>query len=74
IMLLEKGRLCIKKYGRDAGSKAVITKVNNDNTVMIVTSKRNAKERKCNVNHLEFLSEIINVDDKEAVKKALGIV
>ncbi|MEM0106811.1 MAG: hypothetical protein QXD11_02225 [Candidatus Micrarchaeaceae archaeon] len=73
-MLLEKGRLCIKKYGRDAGSKAVITKVNNDNTVMIVTSKRNAKERKCNVNHLEFLSEIINVDDKEAVKKALGIV
>ncbi len=72
-MLLEKGRVCIKKYGRDAGSKAVITKINQDGTVMVLTSKRNARERRCNPNHLELLAETIDVENKEVVKKVLGI-
>jgi large subunit ribosomal protein L14e len=70
--LVEVGRVCIKKYGRDAGDKAVITKVVDTNTVNVMTSRR-LKERKCNIKHLEFLSEKIEVNNKEQVAKALEI-
>ncbi len=71
-MLLEQGRVCIKKYGRDAGSRAVVTKVLGKGFVSIVSSGRQ-KERRCNVSHLEFLNEKIDVDDKALVNKTLGI-
>jgi large subunit ribosomal protein L14e len=70
--LLETGRLCIKKLGRDAGSRAVVTEVVDDRFVKIITAKRQ-KERKCNVSHLEFLNEKIDPKDKAAVNKTLGI-
>lgn len=70
--LLEVGRVCIKKYGRDAGSKAVITKVVDKNTVHVSTSVR-IKERKCNINHLEFLSEKIDPKNEEQLYRALEI-
>ena len=70
--LIEVGRVCIKKYGRDAGSRAVVTKVLDKNFVNIITAVRQ-KERRCNTNHLEFLKESINVNDKELVNKTLGI-
>jgi ribosomal protein L14E/L6E/L27E len=70
--LIEIGRVCIKKYGRDAGSRAVITKVLGDGFVNVVTSVRQ-RERRCNANHLEFLNEVINVSDKELVNKTLGV-
>lgn len=69
---MEAGRLCIKKLGRDAGSKAVVTQVVDDRFVKIITAKRQ-KERKCNVSHLEFLNEKIDPKDKAAVNKTLGI-
>ncbi len=72
-MLLEEGRICIKRYGRDAGNKAVVTKVLDHNFVMIVSSLRNKKERRCNTAHLEFLSEKIDPHNKDAINKALGI-
>jgi ribosomal protein L14E/L6E/L27E len=72
-MLLEEGRICIKRYGRDAGSKAIVTKVLDHNFVMIVSSLRNKKERRCNTAHLEFLSEKIDPNNKDAINKALGI-
>ncbi|MDE1828121.1 MAG: 50S ribosomal protein L14e [Candidatus Micrarchaeota archaeon] len=70
--LLEVGRVCIKKYGRDAGSKAVITKIVDKNTVHVSTSVR-LRERKCNVNHLEFLSEKIDPKNDEQLYRALEI-
>ena len=70
--LIEVGRVCIKKYGRDAGSRAVVTKVLDNNFVNIVTAVR-PKERRCNTNHLEFLKEMIDVKDKELVNKTLGM-
>ncbi len=70
-MLLEVGRVCMKKYGRDAGSRAVITAVQG-NRVMVITAER-PKERKCNPNHLEFLNEVIDAKNKELVNKTLGI-
>ncbi len=70
--LVEVGRVCIKKYGRDAGSKAVITKVIDRNTVHVVTSTR-PRERKCNVDHLEFLSEKIDPRNEEQLYRTLEI-
>jgi ribosomal protein L14E/L6E/L27E len=70
--LIEVGRVCIKKYGRDAGSRAVIVKVLDKGFVNVVTSVRQ-RERRCNTNHLEFLNEVINAGDKELVNKTLGV-
>ena len=63
-MLIEEGRICIKKFGRDAGQRAVILKAIDQNFVSIATHSR-PKERRCNVRHLEFLSEKIDPKDKE---------
>ena len=70
--LIEVGRVCIKKFGRDAGSRAVITKLIDKNFVNIITTER-PKERKCNVKHLEFLGEKIDPNDKAQLQKVLGI-
>jgi len=71
-MLLQVGRVCVKKFGRDAGSRVVITGLVDNNFVKVMTSKR-PKERRCNTAHLEFLDEIVDVSNKEQVYKALGI-
>ncbi|MGC8649016.1 MAG: 50S ribosomal protein L14e [Candidatus Micrarchaeia archaeon] len=71
-MLLQPGRICIKKLGRDAGSRAVITSVEKDGFVKIITAER-SKERRCNPSHLEMLNEIIDIKNKEAVAKAIGL-
>lgn len=70
--LVEVGRVCMKKFGRDAGKRAVITKVIDANFVNVMTSVR-LKERRCNVRHLEFLSEKVDAGNKEQVAKALEI-
>jgi Ribosomal protein L14E/L6E/L27E len=72
-MILEVGRVCIKKYGRDAGKKAVITAVEDDGFVRILTAAR-AKERRCNPRHLEFLAQKVDVKDREAIEDAIGSV
>ncbi len=72
-MLLQEGRICIKRYGRDAGSKAVVTKVVDSNFVMILSSIRHKKERRCNTAHLEFINELVDVKNKDAINKVLGI-
>jgi ribosomal protein L14E/L6E/L27E len=71
-MLLQPGRICIKKLGRDAGSRAIITSVENDGFVKIITAGR-PKERRCNPLHLEMLNELVDVKNKEAVAKAIGL-
>ncbi len=70
--LVEIGRVCVKKFGRDAGKRAVITKIVDANFVQVVTSVR-LKDRRCNVKHLEFLSEKIDAANKEQLAKALEI-
>lgn len=71
-MLLQVGRLCVKKYGRDAGDRAVITSVEKDGNVKVMTASR-PKERKCNPSHLEFLNEVVDIKDREHVLKVLGV-
>jgi ribosomal protein L14E/L6E/L27E len=71
-MLLQVGRLCVKKYGRDAGDRAVITAVEKNGTVMIMTASR-PKERKCNASHLEFLNEVVDIKNREHLLKTIGV-
>jgi large subunit ribosomal protein L14e len=70
--LVEVGRVCVKKLGRDAGKRAVVTKVIDANFVQVVTSVR-MKERRCNVRHLEFLSEKVDAGNREQLARALEI-
>jgi ribosomal protein L14E/L6E/L27E len=70
--MIVPGRVVIKLYGRDAGTKGIVTKVIDDNFVEIITSKR-PKPRKCNKKHLEPLNEVVDLNDKEAISKVLGI-
>ncbi len=71
-MLVQVGRICIKKYGRDAGRRAVITGVLDDGFVKVVTAMRQ-KERRCNPRHLEFLNEVVDVKNREQLNKALEL-
>jgi large subunit ribosomal protein L14e len=74
--MFEVGRLCIKLAGRDAGKKCVIVDVIDDRFVMIDGQTR---RRKCNVLHLEPLSETFTMKkgasdaDVKAAFKKLGI-
>ena len=70
--LVEVGRVCIKKLGRDAGDKAVVTKVIDANFVEVVTHSRN-KARRCNVKHLEFLSETVDPKNAAQLNETLEI-
>ncbi len=72
MVLLEEGRICIKRFGRDAGSKAVVTKVIDPNFVMIISSAR-PRERKSNIKHLEFITETVDIKDKAKMAKVLEI-
>lgn len=63
--LVETGRVCIKKSGRDAGDKAVVTKVIDMNFVEVMTHTR-PKARRTNIRHLEFLAQ--KIDPKNAAE------
>ncbi len=68
--LIEKGRVCFKTRGRDAGKKCVITgKI--DDTYVEIRGAGRKKARKCNVSHLEPLSIVVNAENEEDVKNAL---
>lgn len=75
-MSIEVGRLCLKLAGRDAGKKAVIVDILENNYVLIDGEVR---RRKCNILHLEPLKEVIKIkkgasrNDVKAEFKKLGI-
>ncbi len=52
---IEAGRICVKKRGVDAGEEVTITKVIDDNFVMVKNAK--GKESKCSIMHLEPTSK-----------------
>lgn len=59
------GRLCIKIAGRDAGLKCVIVDILENNLVLIDGQTR---RRKCNIKHLEPLSDVIKI--KKGISRA----
>ena len=56
---IKTGRICVKLAGRDAGEKVVITKIVDDNTVMIKSPGRK-QERKCSIRHLEPTDVVVS--------------
>lgn len=56
--MLEVGRVCVKVAGREAGRKCVIAEVVDHNFVII---DGQVKRRKCNIAHLEPLSQILKI-------------
>lgn len=48
---IEVGRVCILKFGKNAGEQVTITKVVDSNFVMVKGAK--GKERKTNISHIE---------------------
>ena len=68
---IEVGRVCVKTAGREAGEKCVIIEVIDENFVEIVGT--NVKNRRCNINHLEPVDQIIEVsDDLDVIENSLN--
>ena len=59
--MMEVGRLCLKKAGRDAGGKCVIIDMVDNKTALIDGQTR---RRNCNLAHLEPLSETLDIKKK----------
>lgn len=57
-MTLTIGRVCVKIAGRDAGKKCVVLDIIDKNFVFIDGETR---RRKCNILHLDPLTEILSV-------------
>jgi len=74
--MIEIGRLVVKISGRDAGGKAVIIDVIDDNYVLIDGQVR---RRKCNIKHIEPLELVVKIskgaghDSVVSELKKLGI-
>lgn len=62
--VFEVGRVCIKNSGRDASKRCVVTKILDKNFVEVLCSGRK-KKRKCNISHLEPLSQMIQLGNKK---------
>ena|SRR3989344_4991836 len=56
--MLEVGRVCVKIAGREAGRKCVIVEVIDHNFVIV---DGQVKRRKCNITHLEPLSQVLKL-------------
>jgi large subunit ribosomal protein L14e len=48
---IEEGRICIKNMGRDSGEEVVVTRIVDDNFVMVKDAR--GKESKVSIRHLE---------------------
>lgn len=59
--MFEIGRLCVKIAGRDAGKKCIIIDTIDKNNVLIDGQTR---RRKCNVKHLEPLTQVLKITKK----------
>ncbi|UCD07045.1 MAG: 50S ribosomal protein L14e [Candidatus Aenigmatarchaeota archaeon] len=72
--MFEVGRICLKTAGREAGKYCVIVKKMDENFVMVTGPKSltRVKRRRCNINHLEPLTEKIKIksdaSDAEVLK------
>lgn len=63
--MLDIGRICIKKAGREAGMIAVIVKKVDETYVLI---DGNVKRRKCNIAHLEPSDNLIKIKEDESTE------
>jgi large subunit ribosomal protein L14e len=61
--MFEVGRVCLKTAGREAGKYCVIIKKMDENFVIVTGPKSltRVKRRRCNINHLEPMTEKIDI-------------
>ena len=73
--IIEVGKVCIKLAGRDAGKPVVITKVIDNNFVMIKSGmrKKGTKDRKCAIKHLEPTLHKVDPLKETDLNKVLGL-
>lgn len=57
MVAIKEGRVCIKKKGVDAGEEVIITRMIDDNFVMIKNKK--GKESKVSILHIEPTSRTV---------------
>lgn len=58
---IQVGRVCIKTKGRDSGEKVVVTKVIDENFVIVRSqSRKKTPERKCAMKHLEPTETVVS--------------
>ncbi len=68
-MILEKGRVCIIKRGRDFGKLVMILENPKEKDSTVMVEGLNLKATKKNINHLWIVDKMINsVKDLEKVK------
>lgn len=68
---IEKGRVCVKTAGREAGEKCAIVEIIDENFVEVVGEA--IKNRRCNIAHLEPTENTVDVSgDVDSVKAALA--
>ena len=69
--MIREGTVCIKRAGKDAGKKVVVTKVLDENFVIIVGP--GIRGKRCNKRHLIPTDKTIDVSGKsyEEIIKAL---
>ena len=80
--VVEVGRICVKVAGREAGRKAVVVDLVDDNFIVVTGPKSltGVKRRKVNVKHVEILDKKVEVprgaSDEEVLKaiEAAGLV
>ena len=60
--IFEIGRIAVKIAGRDSGNHCVIIDVLDEKYVMI---DGNVRRKKCNINHLEPLKEVLKIKKNE---------
>jgi len=61
--MIDIGRVCVKIAGRDAGKKCVVVEISDKNFVLIDGETR---RRKCNIIHLEPLSQTVDIKKSAA--------
>jgi large subunit ribosomal protein L14e len=69
--MFEIGRICMKIAGRDAGKKCVIIDVFDQHYVMIDGQTR---RRKCNINHLEPLNQLVQISKNALVPEVIRVL
>ena len=56
--MIKLGSVCYKIAGREAGKVVVIVEIIDDN---FVTIDGNVKRKKCNIKHLEFINQVLDI-------------
>lgn len=69
VQVFDKGRVCVKTKGRDAGQLCVVIEKIDDNFVKIV-SKSRKKIRKCAINHLMPTNRIVQITSNDPTQIA----